>query len=74
MSDVLRFITKSDVQVEELPWGPHEWISREGFDRGGSFVAGAGDDAAGQGARISSPSVYGRDYLCGCGNGGTVGG
>ena len=31
MSDVLRFITRDDVQVEELPWGPHEWISREGL-------------------------------------------
>lgn len=31
MSDVLRFITQDDVQVEELPWGPHEWISREGL-------------------------------------------
>ena len=30
MSDVLRFIKQDDVQVEELPWGPHEWISREG--------------------------------------------
>ena len=31
MSDVSRFITQDDVQVEELPWGPHEWISREGL-------------------------------------------
>ena len=30
-SDVLRFIAQDDVQVEELPWGPHEWISREGL-------------------------------------------
>ncbi|RME84578.1 MAG: cupin domain-containing protein [Caldilineae bacterium] len=28
---LLRFITKDDVQVEELPWGPHEWISRVGL-------------------------------------------
>ena len=27
----LRFITGSDVQTEELPWGPHEWISRSGL-------------------------------------------
>ena len=26
MSDMLRFIRQDDVQVEELPWGPHEWI------------------------------------------------
>ncbi len=31
MSDVLRFITQDDVQVDDLPWGPHEWISREGL-------------------------------------------
>ena len=30
-SDLLRFITQDDVQVDELPWGPHEWISREGL-------------------------------------------
>lgn len=26
--NLLRFISKNDVQVEELPWGPHEWICR----------------------------------------------
>ncbi len=30
-SELLRFITKDDIQVDELPWGPHEWISREGM-------------------------------------------
>ena len=30
-SYLLRFITQDDVQVEESPWGPHEWISREGL-------------------------------------------
>ena len=30
-AEILRFITKDDVQVEEAPWGPHEWISREGL-------------------------------------------
>lgn len=28
---ILRFIAKGDVQVKELPWGPHEWISRHGL-------------------------------------------
>lgn len=28
---ILRFIAKGDMQVEELPWGPHEWISRQGL-------------------------------------------
>jgi len=27
----LRFIARGDVQVEELPWGPHDWISRPGL-------------------------------------------
>lgn len=28
---LLRFIAKDNVQVEQLPWGPHEWISRAGL-------------------------------------------
>ena len=28
---LLRFIARDDVQVEELPWGPHAWISRPGL-------------------------------------------
>jgi len=27
----LRFVTASDMLVEELPWGPHEWLSRPGL-------------------------------------------
>jgi quercetin dioxygenase-like cupin family protein len=27
----LRFIQGDQVQVEQLPWGPHEWISRTGL-------------------------------------------
>jgi quercetin dioxygenase-like cupin family protein len=27
----LRFVTAKDMQVEELPWGPHEWLSRPGL-------------------------------------------
>ncbi len=27
----LRFITPENTQVEKLPWGEHEWISRVGF-------------------------------------------
>jgi len=30
-SEFLRFITKDDVQVEEAPWGVHDWISKEGL-------------------------------------------
>ena len=27
----LRFVTQDDVEVEELPWGPHEWLCRPGL-------------------------------------------
>ena len=26
-----KFIQAGDVEVEELPWGPHEWMSRPGL-------------------------------------------
>jgi len=26
-----RFVTSAEAQVEVLPWGPHEWLSRAGF-------------------------------------------
>lgn len=27
----LRFVSTDDVEIEELPWGPHEWIVKEGL-------------------------------------------
>jgi quercetin dioxygenase-like cupin family protein len=27
----LRFVTSADAEVEVLPWGPHEWLSRTGL-------------------------------------------
>ena len=29
--DLLRFVTAQDIQVEQLPWGPHDWICRPGL-------------------------------------------
>lgn len=26
-----RFVTAADIEVEELPWGPHEWLCRPGL-------------------------------------------
>ena len=26
-----RFVTGADVEVEELPWGPHDWLCRPGI-------------------------------------------
>ena len=27
----LRFVSDPEVEIEELPWGPHEWLVREGL-------------------------------------------
>lgn len=27
----LRFVTSDEIEVETLPWGPHEWLSRPGL-------------------------------------------
>ena len=27
----LRFVTETEMQVEQLPWGPHEWLCRPGL-------------------------------------------
>ncbi len=27
----LRFVTEREMQVEQLPWGPHDWLSRPGL-------------------------------------------
>ena len=27
----LRFVIRQDAQVEDSPWGPHEWLSRPGL-------------------------------------------
>jgi len=29
--DPRRFVTAADMEVEVLPWGPHEWLSRPGL-------------------------------------------
>jgi quercetin dioxygenase-like cupin family protein len=30
-SKALRFVTTEEMEVETLPWGPHEWLSRPGL-------------------------------------------
>jgi len=30
-SSALRFVTESEMQVEQLPWGPHDWLCRPGL-------------------------------------------
>ncbi len=29
--ECLRFVTSKEAQVEEFPWGPHEWLARAGL-------------------------------------------
>ena len=29
--ELKRFVQSGDIEVEELPWGPHEWLSRPGL-------------------------------------------
>jgi hypothetical protein len=29
--ELLRFVTAADMEVETLPWGPHEWLCRPGL-------------------------------------------
>lgn len=29
--DFLRFVTDAECQIEQLPWGPHEWLCRPGL-------------------------------------------
>jgi quercetin dioxygenase-like cupin family protein len=30
-SGALRFVTETEMQVETLPWGPHDWLCRPGL-------------------------------------------
>lgn len=30
-AECLRFVTSKEAHVEELPWGPHEWLARPGL-------------------------------------------
>ncbi|MEX2529882.1 MAG: cupin domain-containing protein [Gemmatimonadota bacterium] len=34
----LRFVTSDEMEVEELPWGPHEWLSRPGLTEAGELL------------------------------------
>lgn len=31
LAHCLRFVTDAECQIEELPWGPHEWLCRPGL-------------------------------------------
>lgn len=33
IDELKRFVQNSDVEVEELPWGPHEWLCRPGLTK-----------------------------------------
>ena len=36
--DFLRFVSSSEVQIEQLPWGPHEWMVRPGMTQGENLL------------------------------------
>ncbi len=36
--EFLRFVSSSNVQVEQLPWGPHEWMVRPGMTDGKNLL------------------------------------
>ena len=31
IEQTLRFVTEQEMQVEQLPWGPHDWLCRPGL-------------------------------------------
>jgi quercetin dioxygenase-like cupin family protein len=31
VAELHRFVTRSEMQVEEAPWGPHQWLCRPGL-------------------------------------------
>ena len=33
MAEPARFVTAENAEVEQLPWGPHEWLCRPGLTR-----------------------------------------
>ena len=35
----LRFVSTADVEIEELPWGPHEWLVKEGLTESEHLMA-----------------------------------
>jgi len=37
--DFLRFVSTKDVRIEELPWGPHEWLVEEGLTESEHLMA-----------------------------------
>jgi len=37
-NQLLQFISKNDVQVEEMPWGPLEWLCRPGLTKAEKLI------------------------------------
>jgi hypothetical protein len=43
----LRFVTAKEMQVEHLPWGPHDWLCRPGLVEAEQLLLVRGAHAAG---------------------------
>ena len=39
--ELLRFVQVGDIQVEKLPWGPHEWLCRPGLTDAENLIRSA---------------------------------
>ena len=61
------FITASEMEVEELPWGPHEWLCRPGLTEAKALLLVRVRMPPGQGHAVSSTSRHGGDHLRGLG-------
>ena len=63
--ELLRFISADEVEVEELPWGAHAWISRVGLTEAEKLMLVRVTMPPGERARVSSASGNGGDHLRG---------
>src|SRR5262245_6388826 len=52
LSDGLRFVTESEMQVEQLPWGPHDWLCRPGLTDAKDLLLVRVNMPAGQGHKF----------------------
>jgi quercetin dioxygenase-like cupin family protein len=51
-SGTLRFVTEAEMQVETLPWGPHDWLCRPGLTEARDLLLVRVHIPAGQGHRF----------------------
>lgn len=52
MSDLKRFVHNGDFEVQELPWGPHDWLCKPGFTDAENLLL----------VRVTMPPGKGHDF------------